>query len=77
MILVKENKIKWEKPKKDEYPEFPVDLLTLLDRDDIKAERILELEKNEQIAKLDKEVNLLKNEKYLYESGKKKVAIPN
>lgn len=77
MISVKKNKIKWEKLKEDEYPEFPVDLLILLDRDDIKAERILELEKNEQIAKLDKEVNLLKTEKYLYENGKKKVVIPN
>jgi hypothetical protein len=51
-------------------------LLILLDRDDIKAERILELDKNEQISKLEYEVNLLKTAKYLYESRKKKVEIP-
>lgn len=51
-------------------------MLKLLDRDEIKAERILELDKNEQISKLDKEVDLLKTAKYMYESGKKKVEIP-
>ncbi len=59
-ILIKKNKVNWKKPEKDEdYPEFPVDLLRLLNQDDIRAERILELDRDDQIAKVDKELDLL------------------